>query len=201
MPLSRAVLAGALHIARNHTSSSGSCHTNHYCWAPAVHEVTVPGPGPLHKLRTGNVKWSVGSLWEQESRCWPVSALGEGETAGRDLCPHPISRLLQENALCSPRGGWNNMQAIGIIPSQSCFPGCQDAASIVVWVFATGEHHLLWTVLWKLLSEQGFVLPCLTSCRSGCQEHLKHILNTFSWFSHSWGLQRKENGSWWQSTA
>lgn len=68
-------------------------------------------------------------------------------------------------------------------------PGCMSA---------TGEHHQLWTMLLKLLPEQGFILPCITSCRSSCQEHLKYILIIQSQLRVT---QRKENGSWWQSTA
>lgn len=91
------------------------------------------------------------------------------------------------------------MQGICIIFSSLAFLSVRFLQALLpACMSATGEHHQLWTMHLKLLSEQGFILPYISSRRSGCQEHLKYILMIQSQLRVT---QRKENGSWQQSTA
>lgn len=110
MPLSRVILAGALHIARKHSNISGSCQTGSgtvLLLSPSCSQGHSAQVRPLHKLMTGNCEMVGRQPVEAGEWMWTfVSALGEEETAGRCLSPLPnTSRSLQEDALCSPREG------------------------------------------------------------------------------------------------
>lgn len=146
MPLSRVILSGALPIAKNHTSSSGSWQTRTGKMllltpsSPWGHGAQVRSPPQAGGWEVWNGWWAA---WAAGEWMWTSVSPWRGRNCWEgSVSPSNITRSLQENALCSPRGGWNNMQGICIIFSSLAFLSVRFLQALLpACMSATGEHH------------------------------------------------------------
>lgn len=150
MPLSRWILAGVLHSARNPTRSSGFCQTTsitgkRLMLSPSStrgHCAQVQVPSTSRWL--GSVKWVTGSLWWEERKHVHLDQPSERQKLLRGgPSPRPdISRSLGKNLLCSAWEGWNNMQKVfTVFPNLAFLVVKLLPALLPVCMPVTGEHH------------------------------------------------------------
>lgn len=202
--LSRWILAGVLHSARiRSTRSPGFCQTasvtgKRLPLSPSStrgRRAQVQAPSTSQWL--GSVKWVTGSLWWEESRREPLGQASERQKLLGGVClPIPAS------AHCRGRTCFVWQEKAEIIHKEYSLL----CLILLFWLLSCCRRCRLCTCLSQestasygqrsrnCCQRRAPVLPCITGCKSGCQEHLKYILMIQLQLRVA---ERKENGLWW----